>query len=170
MTEYVARIWSLLGSALFLVVAPGTVAGLIPYRLTGWRVERPLPGLSFGRLVGAALIVVGVASLVESFLRFALKGLGTPAPVAPPSRLVVSGQYCHVRNPMYVAVLAIVLGQSLVLGSTALLGYAGLLAVLFHAFVVVYEEPKLTAQFGSSYQEYQAHVSRWWPRIRPWRG
>ena len=152
---------------LFFVLAPGTVAALIPHLLTGWRVEGAFPGGATVRVVGAVLILGGVASLVESFARFAREGLGTPSPVAPPTQLVVSGQYRHVRNPMYVAVLAIVLGQSLVLGSVKLLAYAALVWLVFHAWILCYEEPKLTRTFGTSYRAYRQHVRRWWPSIRP---
>jgi len=165
MTSKIARV--LLGAVLFFALAPGTVAALIPYALTGWRVEGAFPGGAMGRVVGAVLILGGVASLVESFARFALVGLGTPAPVAPPTQLVVSRQYRHVRNPMYVAILAIVLGQSLVLGSAKLVAYAALLWLVFHAWILGYEEPKLTRTFGSSYQAYRQKVRRWWPRVRP---
>jgi protein-S-isoprenylcysteine O-methyltransferase Ste14 len=164
------RAWrAVAGSVVFLVVVPGTVAGGVPYWLSRWRMEPPLMGLGALRVVGAVLVIVGLGSLVESFLRFALVGLGTPAPVAPPTRLVVSGQYRHVRNPMYVAVLAIVLGQALLLGSSALLRYAVLLWVFFEGFVLLYEEPALEARFGPSYDEYRQHVRRWWPRLRPWK-
>jgi protein-S-isoprenylcysteine O-methyltransferase Ste14 len=160
----------LLGSLLFFVVAPGTVAGWIPFRLSGWRM-RPsvltVPGL---RAVGAVLIVAGVASLVDSFLRFALVGRGTPAPVAPTKRLVVSGQYRCVRNPMYVAVVAIICGQGLLLGSTHLLLYGAAVWLVTHTFVLLYEEPKLESLFGDSYEAYRRNVRRWWPRTRPWRG
>ena len=88
--------------------------------------------------------------------------------MAPPTQLVVSGQYRHVRNPMYVAVLAIVLGQSLVLGSARLLAYAALVWLVVHAWVLGYEEPKLTRTFGAAYREYREKVGRWWPRARPW--
>ena len=162
--------WALLGSLVFLVIAPGTVAGWVPFWLTGWRMQPPLLGVSGLRVVGAALVVVGVASLLESFLRFAIVGLGTPAPIAPPSHLVVSGQYRHVRNPMYVAILAMVVGQGLVLGSVALLRYAAVLWLLFTLFVLLYEERTLEAQFGPSYEAYRQNVRRWWPRIRPWSG
>ncbi len=103
------------GSLVFLVLVPGTVAGAIPFWMTGWRVHPPLLGLPASRVVGGVLVLLGLASLVESILRFAVVGLGTPAPVAPPTRLVISGQYRLVRNPMYVAVVAIVLGQALLL-------------------------------------------------------
>jgi protein-S-isoprenylcysteine O-methyltransferase Ste14 len=164
------RVWPLLGSLLFLIVAPGTLAGWIPFWLTNWRVDPPFLGLSILPFVGAVLALAGTASLVESFARFAFVGRGTPAPVAPPSQLVVSGQYRYVRNPIYVAVVAIVLGQSLILGSGVLLRYAGVLLVFFHLWVVLYEEQELSARFGQSYAEYRNSVRRWWPRVSPWRG
>jgi protein-S-isoprenylcysteine O-methyltransferase Ste14 len=161
-------LWALIGSLLFLVLAPGTVAGVIPFWLTGWRVEGSFWSVSIARVAGVCTVVAGLASLLDSFGRFALVGLGTPAPVAPPTRLVVSGQYRHVRNPMYVAVLVIVIGQGLVLWSAVLLQYAALLWLLFHVFVVLYEEPTLASQFGEPYEVYRRNVRRWWPRIRPW--
>ena len=160
--------WLLIASLLFLVLAPGTVAGLIPYWLTGWRAGEPFLGASILRVAGASLVLAGLASLLDSFARFIFVGLGTPAPIAPPTRLVVSGQYRHVRNPMYVAILVIVIGQSLVLGSGALLEYAALLWLFFHLFVVLYEEPRLGSRFGASYREYCRNVRRWWPRVEPW--
>jgi protein-S-isoprenylcysteine O-methyltransferase Ste14 len=158
----------LVASLLFFALAPGTVAGLIPFWLTGWRVDKPFPGASLLRVAGAAMVLAGLASLLDSFARFVLVGLGTPAPVAPPTRLVVSGQYRHVRNPMYVAILIIVVGQGLVLGKGVLLEYAALLWLLFHLFVVLYEEPGLASRFGASYQAYRRSVRRWWPRVTPW--
>ena len=162
------RRWTLFASVLFLVLVPGTVVGLVPYWLTRWRVEEPFLGVTGVRALGAFMVLAGLASLLDSFARFVFVGRGTPAPVAPPTRLVVSGQYRHVRNPMYVAVLAVVVGQGLVLGSGALLRYAALLWLLFHLFVVSYEERSLASRFGASYQEYCRNVRRWCPRVRPW--
>ncbi len=159
--------WAVAGTLLFLLLAPGTVAGGVPFWMTGWQTGTPfLPSLS--RPIGALLLLAGLASLLDSFARFALVGLGTPAPVAPTARLVVSGQYRLVRNPMYLAVVAIVLGQALLLSRLVLLEYAALLAVAFHLFVVLYEERALAARFGPSYAAYCRHVRRWWPRLRPW--
>ena len=160
--------WRLVASLLFLLLAPGTVVGLVPYWLTGWQVEEPFPGALVLRIAGAVMVCAGLGSLVDSFARFVFVGLGTPAPIAPPTRLVVSGQYRHVRNPMYVAALVVVIGQGLVLGSDVLLQYAALLWLLFHAFVVLYEEPRLGSRFGTSYKAYRGNVRRWWPRIKPW--
>jgi protein-S-isoprenylcysteine O-methyltransferase Ste14 len=114
------------GAALFFVLAPGCLAGLIPYLLTRWRVAVQPPIAV--RVLGGFLITIGAVSVLESFVRFVVRGRGTPAPAAPPTRLVVSGQYGHVRNPMYVALVAAVLGQALVLGSGGLVAYAAFLA------------------------------------------
>jgi protein-S-isoprenylcysteine O-methyltransferase Ste14 len=132
--------------------------------------EAPLLGVPGIRVVGALLAIAGLTSLVECFGRFAFVGLGTPAPVAPPKHLVVSGQYRHVRNPMYLAVLAIVVGQGLFLGSAPLLRYAAFVWLVFHVVVLVYEEPTLADQFQESYAAYRRNVRRWWPRVKPWRG
>ncbi len=115
------------------------------------------------------MAAMGVVGLVECFARFAIKGRGTPAPIAPTEHLVVSGLYRYVRNPIYLAVLAVIVGQALLLGSVGLLEYAGLVWLLFHGFVVAYEEPTLRRQFGPSYDMYRTNVPRWWPRMKPWR-
>jgi protein-S-isoprenylcysteine O-methyltransferase Ste14 len=164
-----SRVGSLLGSLVFFVIAPGTVAGWIPYVLSKWQIQSPLLGVSGGQVVGGVLAAVGVSILVECFWRFASEGRGTPAPIAPTEGLVVSGLYRHVRNPMYLAVLAIIAGQALLFGSVILLGYAGVVWLLVHGFVLLYEEPTLRRKFGPSYDTYRANVRRWWPRIRPWR-
>ncbi|HSB60697.1 MAG TPA: isoprenylcysteine carboxylmethyltransferase family protein [Vicinamibacteria bacterium] len=164
------RIASLFGSFVFFWIAPATVAGWIPWMLTRWRLQPPLLGASPFRWLGGALVAAGAITVVECFARFALKGLGTPAPIAPTERLVVSGLYRHVRNPMYLGVVAATVGQALLLGSLVLLQYAAVVWLSFFAFVVLYEEPDLRRRFGTSYEDYRAHVRRWWPRITPWRG
>ena len=151
------------GSLVFLVVAPGVVAGLIPWWLTGWESEDPPLVL---RVLGAVLIAAGVAALLHAFARFVLEGLGTPAPVAPAEKLVVGGLYRYVRNPMYLAVAATIVGQGLLLGQPILLLYAALFGVLVAAFVHWYEEPTLRAQFGEEYEAYRREVPGWWPRLR----
>jgi protein-S-isoprenylcysteine O-methyltransferase Ste14 len=163
-----SRLGSLVGSFVFFWLAPATVAGWLPYMLSGWRVQRPFFGISSSRFVGGLVAACGVAVLVECFTRFALKGRGTPAPVAPTENLVVSGLYRHVRNPMYLAVLAVIVGQSFLFGSRALVWYAGIVWVCFHVFVRVYEEPTLHRQFGSPYDTYRSQVPRWLPRMKPW--
>jgi protein-S-isoprenylcysteine O-methyltransferase Ste14 len=157
-----------LGSAVFFALAPGVVAGLVPWWLTGWQV-RSLPAWWLPlRLAGVVLLVAGTAVLVQAFARFVVEGLGTPAPVAPPRELVVGGLYRYVRNPMYLAVLAAIVGQALVLGQLVLLPYAAVVAAAFVAFVHWYEEPTLALQFGDRYEAYRRSVPGWWPRRHPW--
>jgi protein-S-isoprenylcysteine O-methyltransferase Ste14 len=83
--------------------------------------------------------------------------------------LVVTGLYRYVRNPIYVAVVVTILGQGLILGNATLLEYGGLVLLLFHVFVLVYEEPTLRASFGSEYKSFCAEVPRWIPRFTAWR-
>ena len=156
------------GSAAFMVAGPGAVAGLVPWLLTRWRAHRPVPGGDPARVLGLGMIAVGSTVLTQSFARFAAEGLGTPLPAAPTKHLVVGGMYRHVRNPMYMAVEAVILGQALLLGQRRLIGYAAFVAVPFTVFVRLYEEPKLAEQFGDEYQRYRRHVPGWLPRLRPW--
>jgi protein-S-isoprenylcysteine O-methyltransferase Ste14 len=150
------------GSVLFFVVTPGTVAGLVPWWLTGWQ-----RGASYAvplRWAGAFLVAVGSLVLVHAFVRFAREGLGTPAPVAPTEHLVVGGLYRYVRNPMYLAVLATITGQALILGRPVLLVYGAAVGLAVGAFVHWYEEPALTRKYGAEYEAYRNAVPGWWPR------
>jgi protein-S-isoprenylcysteine O-methyltransferase Ste14 len=156
------------GSALFFVLAPGVVAGLIPYWLSGWQARDPSLAWQPVRPIGGALIVVGALALISAFLRFVLEGAGTPAPVAPTERLVVGGLYRYVRNPMYLAVLAIILGQALLFANVRLLAYAAAVWVGFATFVKLYEEPTLKRRYGEQYEAYRRAVPAWRPRLRAW--
>ena len=156
------------GSLLFLALAPGVVAGVIPWWLTAWDVREPLPYWLPARILGLVLLAGGAIVLVHAFGRFVVEGVGTPAPVAPTERLVVGGLYRYVRNPMYLAVAATIVGQALVLGRLALIAYAAVVAVVVAAFVRWYEEPTLRRQFGEQYDEYRRSVPGWWPRRDPW--
>jgi protein-S-isoprenylcysteine O-methyltransferase Ste14 len=156
------------GSSLFFAVAPGTVAGLVPWLFTGWRFGAPLPHWLPVRLLGMALTLAGGVVLLHAFARFVAEGAGTPAPVAPTDRLVVGGAYRYVRNPMYVAVVSTILGQALLLWRPVLLAYAALVWALCAAFVRWYEEPTLRRRYGDDYEAYRARVPAWLPR-RPHR-
>lgn len=160
---------AVLGSVVFFLLAPGIVAGVLPLWISGAGVRSPLAGHELLVAPGAILIVMGLAALIASFARFALEGRGTPAPIAPTAALVVTGLYRHVRNPMYVAVLAVILGQALLFASVAVLAYAAAVFVAVHAFVVSYEEPTLRRTYGAGYEAYAAAVPRWIPRLTPWR-
>lgn len=156
------------GSVLFFAVAPGVVAGLVPWWLTGWQLRGPLAHWAPVRAAGLIMLVLGVIVLVQAFARFVSEGRGTPAPVAPAEFLVIGGLYRYVRNPMYLAVVAVITGQGLALGQPALLGYAALVWVTVASFVRWYEEPALARQFGGQYQAYRRAVPAWRPRTRPW--
>jgi protein-S-isoprenylcysteine O-methyltransferase Ste14 len=162
----VSRARAAAGSLLFLLLAPGVVAGVVPWLLTDWRSTDP--GLAL-ELPGGALIAAGVAALLHAFWRFVMEGIGTPAPVAPTERLVVGGLYRHVRNPMYVAVAATIVGQAALLGRPILLPYAAAFMAVVAAFVHLYEEPVLSKRFGAEYEAYRREVPAWRPRLRPWR-
>jgi protein-S-isoprenylcysteine O-methyltransferase Ste14 len=164
-----ARARAVLGSALFLLAVPGGLAGLVPWWWTRWELRSPLLRLELTRALGAILILAGVLALVGSFARFALQGLGTPAPIAPTRHLVVTGLYRFVRNPMYLAVTGILLGQALLLGDWRLIVYGAVFWLVCHLFVVLYEERVLRQTFGAEYEAFRANVPRWIPRGTPWR-
>jgi protein-S-isoprenylcysteine O-methyltransferase Ste14 len=155
------------GTVVFLLLAPGVVAGVIPWLLTRWEVDKalwiPL------RLAGGVILASSVGVLLQAFARFVVEGIGTPAPVAPTERLVIGGLYRYVRNPMYLAVVGAIVGQALLLGQLTLLVYAGALWVVFFAFVRWYEEPTLHRQFGEEYDAYQRAVPAWLPRRTAYR-
>jgi protein-S-isoprenylcysteine O-methyltransferase Ste14 len=163
------RVGAVIGSSVFFLLAPGTVAGLLPWWISGWDLQAPFFGVEVVRLAGVALIAAGLIVLIDSFGRFALQGFGTPAPVLPTKHLVVSGWYRHVRNPMYVAVVSVILGQALLFANAWLLVYAAFVWLGFHAFVTQYEEPTLQQTFAEDYKVYCRGVGRWLPRLIPWR-
>jgi protein-S-isoprenylcysteine O-methyltransferase Ste14 len=164
------RAGAIVGSILFLFVAPGIVAGVIPGSLSQYRMQPPLLGVEPLRWLGVLLLVLGGVLLLETFARFALQGRGTPAPIAPTKTLVVTGSYRFVRNPMYVAVVSLILGQGLLLGDAIVLGYGLIVWLVVHLFVLGYEEPTLSSTYGDQYDRYRANVRRWLPRLTPWRG
>jgi protein-S-isoprenylcysteine O-methyltransferase Ste14 len=165
----VRRISAILGSALFLVLAPGTVAGLAPWWISRWQMKPAFFGFAPSRIAGVALILAGLPVLLDSFARFAVQGLGTPAPVFPTKHLVVTGWYRYVRNPMYVAVVSIIIGQALLFGNVHVLEYGAGAWLVTHFFVLAYEEPTMRSTFSEEYQQFCANVPRWIPRLTPWR-
>jgi len=164
------RTTAALGSMIFFALAPGVVGGFVPWWLTGWRVRQPLPSWAETplRVLGVALIAAGAVVLVQAFMRFVVEGVGTPAPIAPTQKLVVGGLYRYVRNPMYLAVLAVIVGQAFVLSQPVLLAYATAVGTAMAAFVYGYEEPALADRFGAEFEAYRRAVPAWWPRRRPW--
>lgn len=157
-----------IGTAVFFVVAPCVVAGLVPWLLTGWNAGSASAWWLPLRVAGALLAAAGIGVIVHAFTRFVVEGRGTPAPVAPPEHLVVGGLYRYVRNPMYLAVVAVVVGQALLLWRPVLLLYAALIWAVVALFARFYEEPGLRRRFGSRYEEYYRAVPAWRPRRTPW--
>jgi protein-S-isoprenylcysteine O-methyltransferase Ste14 len=149
---------------IFTILVPGTVAVLIPYRLASSTATRGTVPLGSFRYFGLALIAAGILIYLWCACDFAFAGKGTPAPIDPPKELVIRGLYKHVRNPMYVGVLSLVLGQALIFEALALFVYAGFLFLAFNLFVLFYEEPALTRKFGEAYRSYCKAVPRWIPR------
>jgi protein-S-isoprenylcysteine O-methyltransferase Ste14 len=152
-----------LKSLLFLIVAPGMVAGYIPlaYLRRGPQVET-----DFLAYFAFPLWGLGGVILLWSFWNFLVQGRGTPAPIDPPKEVVAAGFYRYVRNPMYVGVLLILVGHFLWFETIWLLVYAAIVFLAFHVFVTLYEEPTLKRKFGASYEEYLRRVPRWIPRFR----
>ncbi|GAA4117945.1 isoprenylcysteine carboxylmethyltransferase family protein [Aminobacter aganoensis] len=159
---------AVLGSAVFFLAAPGIVAGLVPWMLTaGYGLAVANAALV---VLGVMLVAAGLGVLLHAFARFAMEGSGTPAPIAPTERLVIGGAYRHVRNPMYVAMLAIILGQALIFAHGPLVAYAAVIGAAMAAFVRFYEEPVLAHRYGGRYEAYRSNVPGWLPRLTPWRG
>lgn len=163
------RLTAVLGSIVFFFIAPFVIAGVLPWLFWKGEMKNAFLGVEETRLVGLALMAFGTTILIDSFARFALQGIGTPAPIAPPRHLVVTGLYRFVRNPMYVAVLTVIFGEAIFFADPRLAAYGVVVWLLFHAFVRLYEEPALKEQFGAEYQAYKTNVPRWIPRLTPWR-
>ncbi len=155
-----------------LILLPGTVVVLIPGILLYFE-GGVIPGWGISGLVVAAgvlFLAAGVLTALHTVRLFLVEGDGTPAPWAPPRRFVVQGAYSHVRNPMILSVISMLLGEALTLGSMYVLLWAILFFVLNHLWFVFFEEPRLERRFGEEYREYKRNVPRWVPRLRPWGG
>ncbi|MCW2957850.1 MAG: isoprenylcysteine carboxylmethyltransferase family protein [Solirubrobacterales bacterium] len=158
-------------SAVFFLLGPGLEAGLGPWLLTGgWESGDDLPAQPLCTVLGAVLIAAGVTVLLQCFVAFVRDGRGTPTPAVPTGRLVVTGAYRHVRNPMYVATAAVVAGQALVLARPILLVAAAVYVATLALTGRRWEEPALRARFGAAYDAYREAVPAWCPRLRPWTG
>lgn len=149
------------------VALGGTFACLLPYLLNDWHFHRPLPYWPILQAFGGLLICAGLVPITASFIEF-IRANGTPVPVAPPPRLVVTGSYRYVRNPIYVGFVALLIGEVLVFGSLGLLEYTAVAWCVGAAGVRFYEEPTLARKFGADYRDYRRAVRAWIPRLHPW--
>ena len=157
------RVRAWVGTVVFLVLTPGVVAGLIPGLITGWRIPWADGWSSPAAILAGVAILSGVLVLLDAFIRFA-RADGTPAPPMPTEHLVVVGPYRYVRNPMYLAVLTIIVGQALLFGSWGTLIYGGTVLLAVVLFVLGYEQPTLEREYGDEYREYRRNVRGWIPR------
>lgn len=151
-----------LKTLLFTILVPGFVTLYVPHILLGRTYT-----LGHGPLawLGALCFIVGACIYFSCAWEFAVRGLGTPAPIAPTKFLVVSGLHRYVRNPMYLGVLLVILGQAALFHAPRVAEYGTVCILLAHLFVLSYEEPTLQKQFGESYEEYRRAVPRWIPRF-----
>jgi protein-S-isoprenylcysteine O-methyltransferase Ste14 len=156
-----------LKTMLFLIVVPGTVLVYAPWRLLKREEGASAPRFPLLRVLAPLLWLPGIAILLWSMRQFVVEGEGTPAPAEPPRELVVHGLYRYVRNPMYVGVISVLKGHFLWFQTARHLLYLWALFLLFHGFIVLYEEPALKRKFGESYERYMQQVPRWFPRL-PW--
>lgn len=152
-----------LRTVVFTILVPGTELVLIPLVVVYFGLG-PRLDLGPARYAGLVPLLAGVATILRCFADFIHRGRGTPAIYDPPRELVVAGPYRYVRNPQYVGVVLVILGEALLTGMAVLFGYAALMAVGYHLFVRYYEEPTLGRLFGESYARYRAAVPRWLPR------
>lgn len=157
------RFWPILNTILFTIFVPGTVAIYIPSLLVGGFHR---PAADAGTWAGVFLVFVGAAIYFRCAWEFAVRGLGTPAPIAPTKFLVTTALHRYVRNPMYIGVALAISGQAAIFRSLHVLEYVAIMLLIAHTFVVLYEEPTLKRQFGESYEEYRRNVPRWIPKIK----
>jgi len=154
---------TLFKTLIFTLIVPATVTIYLPYMLLPAPHTPPVGSLHY---LGLIPITLGVLIYCWCAWDFAIKGRGTPAPIDPPKELVARGLYARVRNPMYVGVMSILIGEVLFFASRTLLWYALAVFIGFNLFVLLYEEPTLRHKFGAAYENYCAAVPRWLPRIR----
>jgi protein-S-isoprenylcysteine O-methyltransferase Ste14 len=152
--------------AVFTVLVPGTVTVWLPLFLLYPGIRRgPIAGPG-PRAAGLALVAIGAAGYLWCALDFAFFGKGTPAPIDMPKVLVVRGLYRFTRNPMFISILLLLVGESVLFWSARLLEYAAAVGIFFHLFVLLQEEPTLRRKMGAAYERYTQDVPRWIPRLR----
>jgi protein-S-isoprenylcysteine O-methyltransferase Ste14 len=156
----------LLKNILFTIIVPGSAAVYIPLLLARRYVERPSLNWSAHQILAILSLSVGAVIYLWCVWHFAVNGRGTPAPIDAPIKLVIQGLYQYVRNPMYVGVLLMIIGWSVFFQYWGLVVYGAAIALMFHLFVVLVEEPILERTFGNDYESYCASVGRWVPRVR----
>jgi protein-S-isoprenylcysteine O-methyltransferase Ste14 len=144
-------------------VGPGPVIGLVPCWLSGWQLHTPI---AWWRYLGIVMVLAGAYPLADSMVRFVHEGRGTPEPLHPTEKLVITGLYRYVRNPMYLGALIMILGQAVFFENWQVAVFGMIAWGASFVFVLVYEEPTLRKKYGAEYEEYCRRVARWVPKIR----
>lgn len=151
-----------LSNLIFTILQPGLVAGYFPWLIGReefiYRIEQPF---STQQHLGIGISAVGFAIMISCIVRFAVEGKGTLSPADPTKRLVIKGLYTYSRNPMYVGVMGLLIGESVFTQSSVLWVYSILIFAAFNLYIVFFEEPRLRRDFGKEYGEYCAKVRRW---------
>jgi protein-S-isoprenylcysteine O-methyltransferase Ste14 len=159
-----SSVWLAIRSLFWTVALPGFFAGYVPWRFFGLSQVR-LESIGASQIPALACIGAGAVLLAMCIVEFARSGRGTLSPLDPPRELVVRGLYRYVRNPMYLSVTTIVLGEAMLTRSSALAVYLALWFASVNLFVIGYEEPTLRQMFGQSYEDYTRRVGRWIPKL-----
>jgi protein-S-isoprenylcysteine O-methyltransferase Ste14 len=159
-----------LNSPLFKTLVIGliflsTVTFLIPLGILRATRHWILEDMGVVRFTGLISFILGACLSFLCVKDFIVRGKGTPAPFDPPTRLVLQGPYRHIRNPMYVGLFLVLVGEAILCSSFFVLLYSLLAVAAAHIFVVFYEEPRLKRQFGETYEQYLRSVPRWLPRV-----
>ena len=157
------RVPTALSAAAFIAVVPGSIGGWIPLYIATNGASGPR--WTFDRLAGVALVIVGWSILIWCTVEFVRRGRGTPSPNRAPTKLVVSGLFRFVRNPMYVGVVTAIEGFAFAMHSWETAVYGVVVAIAFHLRVLLYEDPRLTREFGAEFTAYCSRVPRWIPRV-----
>ena len=142
---------------------PAVVLLLMPWYITHFQISAT--GSLARNIPAVVLITIGLIPLFESIWRFIVVGRGTLMPAVPTERLVVSGLYRHVRNPMYLGVVTALTGEALLFASRHMLVYLAIIWSIMHGFVCFYEEPRLAGTHGEEYSRFKRNVPRWIPRL-----
>ena len=155
------NLWLAVKNILFVILVPSAVAGYLPYLILRKSGDLACPSMSVRTLLSAMLCLPGICILANCVWEFAAYGRATPAPFDPPKRLVAHGMYRYTRNPMYSGVLLILLSETLLFASRAMLIYVIAVFAGFNLYVLLFEEPRLRKRFGESYKGYCRAVPRW---------
>jgi protein-S-isoprenylcysteine O-methyltransferase Ste14 len=152
----------LLRNLFFTILQPGLVAGLIPYWILGGKLyKRIAEPFQFKQYLGIIVFFLGLVIMFDCIIRFAVQGRGTLSPADPTKKLVIRGFYKFSRNPMYVGVILLLIGEAIFFQSGSLSIYLLFIFIALNLFVMIVEEPRLRKDFGQEYYSYCQKVRRW---------